>query len=149
MSASWEIRRYLKDVLVHWISDDHLIQPLLLKNSTSWYLSVLVARFCWLWYSMIYFYLLALRHVTLILIVFILQLDHGQDLEWLSEMRQVSVLFINMGLPDIPMEAATALQKAFEIISESCTKYKGTSIALWLCSFSHAITFATAVHCLW
>ena len=77
---------------------------------------------------MIYFYIVVLRQMKSIFFVF--QLDHGQDLEWLSEMRQVSVLFINMSLPDIPMEAATALQKAFEIIFESCTKYKGTLIAL-------------------
>ena len=29
------------------------------------------------------------------------KLDHGQNCDWLSEMRQVSVLFINMMLPDL------------------------------------------------
>jgi len=53
------------------------------------------------------------------------KLDHGQGLEWLSEMRQVSVLFINMKLPDPPKEASNALQKAFEIVYEACIKYKG------------------------
>ena len=41
-------------------------------------------------------------------------------------MRQVSVLFINMKLPDLAGEASEALQKAFEVVHEACTKYKGT-----------------------
>ncbi|XP_057290575.1 adenylate cyclase type 10-like isoform X2 [Hydractinia symbiolongicarpus] len=53
------------------------------------------------------------------------KLDHGQDLEWLSEMRQVSVLFINMQLPTTPTEGSKVLQKAFEVVYDACTRYKG------------------------
>lgn len=53
------------------------------------------------------------------------KIDNGQDLNWLSEMRRVSVLFINMKLPDEPNEASDALQKAFEVISDACVKFKG------------------------
>lgn len=37
----------------------------------------------------------------------------------------MSVLFINMKLPDPAKEASEALQKSFEVVFESCTKYKG------------------------
>lgn len=40
-------------------------------------------------------------------------------------MRQVSVLFINMKLPDGGDAAARALQKAFEVIYEATLKYQG------------------------
>ena len=58
--------------------------------------------------------------------LFHLQLDHGQDLEWLSEMRQVSVMFINMKLPDGVEDAARALQKAFEVIYDATIKMQGS-----------------------
>ena len=37
----------------------------------------------------------------------------------------MSVLFINMKLPDGKEEAAQGLQKAFEIIYEAASKFKG------------------------
>lgn len=40
-------------------------------------------------------------------------------------MREVSVLFINMKLPDPAYAASEALQKAFEVVHESCTKFGG------------------------
>ena len=55
------------------------------------------------------------------------QIDHGQDLEWLSEMRQVSVLFINMVLPRKGQAASDALQKAFEVIHEYAKRLRGTA----------------------
>lgn len=45
-----------------------------------------------------------------------LQIDNGHDLQWLSEMRQVSVLFINMVLPKRGDLSSWALQTAFEVI---------------------------------
>ena len=54
-----------------------------------------------------------------------MKLDNGQNLDWLSEMREVSVLFINMKLPDPAFAASEALQKAFEVVHESCTKFRG------------------------
>ena len=40
-------------------------------------------------------------------------------------MRQVSVLFINMTLPDDVFESAEAIQKAYEVIYETVRKLKG------------------------
>eukprot|EP00794_Sanderia_malayensis_P020042 gene20042-22009_t len=67
------------------------------------------------------------------------KLDNGQDLEWLSEMRQVSVLFINMRLPVGSDDAAFALQKAFEVIYEAVLKFKGNLNKVF--SFDKGCTF--------
>lgn len=45
------------------------------------------------------------------------QLDDGQPLEYLSEMRQVTILFINLVLEDCTKyEATVTLQKTFNVI---------------------------------
>ena len=56
------------------------------------------------------------------------QIDHGQDLEYLSEMRVVSTLFINMILPATGDQVTWAVQRAFEIIHESVRRYRGIGI---------------------
>lgn len=67
------------------------------------------------------------------------KLDHGQNLDWLSEMRQVSVLFINMQLPDFADEASMALQKSFEVVYGGCEKFSGTLNKVF--SFDKGCTF--------
>lgn len=66
-----------------------------------------------------------LFHFSFFVLSIFFQIDHGQDLEWLSEMRQVSVLFINMVLPKKGHTAPWALQKAFEVIYENVRRLRG------------------------
>ncbi|EDO31218.1 predicted protein, partial [Nematostella vectensis] len=67
------------------------------------------------------------------------KIDHGQDLEWLSEMRQVSVLFINMVLPKKGDQSAWAQQKAFEIIYDNVKRLRGNLNKVF--SFDKGCTF--------
>uniref|UniRef100_A0A7M5XBN8 Guanylate cyclase domain-containing protein n=2 Tax=Clytia hemisphaerica TaxID=252671 RepID=A0A7M5XBN8_9CNID len=67
------------------------------------------------------------------------KLDNGQNLDWLSEMRQVSVLFINMKLPEPAHDASKALQKAFEVVNEACSKFQGNLNKLF--GFDKGCTF--------
>ncbi|XP_078349307.1 adenylate cyclase type 10-like isoform X2 [Oculina patagonica] len=67
------------------------------------------------------------------------KIDHGQDLEWLSEMRQVSVLFINMVLPIKGNSHSWALQKAFEVIYECTRRLRGNLNKVF--SFDKGCTF--------
>ncbi|KAJ7358882.1 Adenylate cyclase type 10 [Desmophyllum pertusum] len=67
------------------------------------------------------------------------KIDHGQDLEWLSEMRQVSVLFINMVLPLKGNSHSFALQKAFEVIYECARRFRGNLNKVF--SFDKGCTF--------
>jgi len=60
-----------------------------------------------------------------LLMILFLKIDHGHDLQWLSEMRQVSVLFINMVLPKRGDLSSWALQKAFEIIHQNVKNLGG------------------------
>ena len=55
------------------------------------------------------------------------QIDHGQDVTWLSELREVSVLFINLdpGKKIGPHETQSLLQKSFDVIYPSLTKFDG------------------------
>lgn len=65
--------------------------------------------------------------------MFVSQIDHGYDVSWLSELRQVSVLFINLD-PDLSLSTdITArgkkeqllLQTAFECVYPPLVKYDG------------------------
>ncbi|XP_067031685.1 LOW QUALITY PROTEIN: adenylate cyclase type 10-like [Acropora muricata] len=67
------------------------------------------------------------------------KIDHGQDLDWLSEMRQVSVLFINMVLPTKGNSNSLALQKAFEVIYECSKRLRGNLNKVF--SFDKGCTF--------
>ena len=55
------------------------------------------------------------------------QVDHGYNMNWLSELRQVSVLFINLD-PDLSVEVDEGqhlLQTAFEAVYPSLSKFDG------------------------
>ena len=57
----------------------------------------------------------------------LLQIDHGHEVSWLSELRQVSVLFINLD-PGQQTDAAGTLkllQSSFDVIYPSLSKYDG------------------------
>lgn len=81
-------------------------------------------------------HLLAQGNQQLILVlnyIYYSQVDHGYDVSWLSELRQVSVLFINLD-PDFSLptdivsrktKEQTLLQTAFESIYPNLVKYNG------------------------
>ena len=59
--------------------------------------------------------------------VFFLKIDHGQDVSWLSELREVSVLFINLdpGKKIGPYEKQSLLQQSFDVIYPVLSKFDG------------------------
>ena len=64
------------------------------------------------------------------------QIDHGQDVSWLSELREVSVLFINLdpGKETGPHEKQSLLQQSFDVVYPALTKFDGMISAIQPCS---------------
>lgn len=58
-----------------------------------------------------------------------MQIDHGHEVAFLSELRMVSVLFINLelGVKDDNEKKLNALQDVFDAIYMSVVKYEGGS----------------------
>ena len=56
------------------------------------------------------------------------QIEHGQDVSWLSELREVSVLFINLdpGRQTGPHEKQALLQESFDVVYPALIKFDGT-----------------------
>lgn len=57
------------------------------------------------------------------------QIDHGHDVTWFSELREVSVLFINLN-PGAHLDASETLrllQNSFNIVYPSLNKYNGNA----------------------
>jgi hypothetical protein len=55
------------------------------------------------------------------------KIDHGLEVNWLSELREVSVLFINLE-PGERLNASgtlNLLQSSFDVVFPSLTKYDG------------------------
>ena len=55
------------------------------------------------------------------------KIDHGHEVNWLSELREVSVLFINLE-PGEQLNASgtlNLLQSSFDVVYPSLTKYDG------------------------
>ncbi len=55
------------------------------------------------------------------------KIDHGLEVNWLSELREVSVLFINLE-PGKRLNASgtlNLLQSSFDVVFPSLTKYDG------------------------
>ena len=63
------------------------------------------------------------------------QIDHGQDVSWLSELREVSVLFINLdpGKETGPHEKQSLLQQSFDVVYPALTKFDGMISAIQPC----------------
>ena len=59
--------------------------------------------------------------------LFFKKIDHGQDVSWLSELREVSVLFINLdpGKKIGPYEKQSLLQQSFDVICPVLSKFDG------------------------
>ena len=72
---------------------------------------------------------LKLSIVSIHIFCTLLQIDHGQDVSWLSELREVSVLFINLdpGKKTQPCETQSLLQQSFDAIYPALTKFDGRS----------------------
>ena len=66
-------------------------------------------------------------NVCSVMCVLCLQIDHGQDVSWLSELREVSVLFINLdpGKETGPHEKQSLLQQSFDVVYPALTKFDG------------------------
>ncbi len=54
-------------------------------------------------------------------------MDHGQDVDWLSEMREVSVLFINLdpGKSLDSIQTLNLLQTSFDVIYPCLKTFEG------------------------
>ena len=66
------------------------------------------------------------------LCVYYIQIEDHQPLEYLSEMRQVTIVFINLVIQECTnMELALVLQHAFDIIYTSCKRTQGQSQWGW------------------
>jgi len=61
------------------------------------------------------------------------QVEHGQELSWLSELRKVCVLFINLdpGKPLDPVETLNLLQTSFDAIYPCLKKFEGRLHENW------------------
>ena len=60
------------------------------------------------------------------------KIDHGHEVNWLSELREVSVLFINLE-PGEQLNASgtlNLLQSSFDVVYPSLTKYDGRLLYL-------------------
>lgn len=59
-----------------------------------------------------------------------MQIEHGHEVSWLSELREVSVLFINLEPGEQLNASATLnlLQTSFDVVHPSLTNYDGVSL---------------------
>ena len=64
------------------------------------------------------------------------KIDHGQDVSWLSELREVSVLFINLdpGKRTGPYEKQSLLQRSFDVVYPALTKFDGEFTSSCTCT---------------